>query len=46
MNGSKKCLGTFDTDKEAARANDQVIVKCFQPIAKLNFPPQNNDDEI
>ena len=46
MNGSKKCLGTFDTDKEAARANDQVIVKCFQPIAKLNFPPQTNDDEI
>ena len=35
--------GTFDTDKEAARANDQAIVKYNRPATLLNFPPQTKE---
>ena len=46
IDGKQTYLGTFDTDTEAACAYDQAILKCNHPVAKLNFPPQTNDDEI
>jgi hypothetical protein len=46
IDGKKTSLGTFDTGEEAARAYDQAILKYNQPIAKLNFPPQQTTNEI
>ena len=36
---AKKCLGTFDTDTEAAHAYDQAILKYNHSTDKLNFLP-------
>jgi hypothetical protein len=44
VDGKRKCLGTYNTAKKAARAYDQAILKYNHSTAELNFPPQTNDD--
>ena len=38
IHGKLKCVGTFDTPTQAAKAYDRVAIQAGRPTTKLNFP--------
>ena len=40
IDGGTKCIGTFDTPKEAAQAFDRAAIQAGRPTSKLNFLDQ------
>jgi len=40
VNGTQKCIGSYDTAKKAAKAYDKEAIKLRRPISKLNFPKE------
>lgn len=38
VSGEKRCIGTFDTEEQAAKAYDVRAIKHHGEFAKLNFP--------
>jgi hypothetical protein len=38
VDGKMKCLGTYDTAKQAAKAYDAASIELGKPLSKLNFP--------
>ncbi|MHC4462083.1 MAG: AP2 domain-containing protein [Planctomycetota bacterium] len=42
--GKEKCIGSFESEIEAAKAYDEAALKMFGNFASFNFPKDNRDE--